>query len=100
MLAQVLVAAALAFSPQAPFVAPSAARAPVSATPVVMAGWNDPWDGGRSMQGREKLEVTKNDFDQKMADDAAKMTNMMGAGTLIMVGGCLVVLLPLLATQP
>ena len=52
------------------------------------------------MQGREKLEVTKNDFDQKMADDAAKMTNMMGAGTLIMVGGCLVVLLPLLATQP
>lgn len=52
---------------------------------------------------REKLEtdIGKNlSFDEKMKEDAAKMNNLMIYGSAGMVAACLVVLLPLLATQP
>ena len=64
MIAQLLIASALAFSP-AP-TAHLALQRPSVAVPAVpmMAGWNDPYDGGRSERG--KLEVTGTSFDEKM----------------------------------
>merc|ERR1719163_202257 len=99
---QLLVAALCAFSgPTARLGTPLGAprTAPAAPTVIMMAGWNDPYQGSQG-QKREKLEVDGTSFDQKMQEDAAKMSNMMYTGTAVMIAGILAVLIPLLNSQP
>ena len=42
-----------------------------------MAGWNDPYEGGRDVQ-REKLTTKGNDFDQMLADQQAEQVKIWG----------------------
>ena len=66
--AAVLCAAALSFTSPTMHVAPvRAVRTPAAAAPVyMMAGWNDPYDGGRSERGKLKTDIGSKSFDEQM----------------------------------
>ena len=69
MLAQLFVAAALTFtpSPTAPLGLSTQLRATPMREPVhMMAGWNDPYDGGRSERKELKTSIGSSKFDAEM----------------------------------
>jgi hypothetical protein len=76
-----LVASACGFVPQqrAPLGGAAVARSsrPV---PIAMAGWNDPYDGGRSERG--ELKLAKTSFDDKMAVRASRGAARQGCPPL------------------